>query len=735
MLDNTKQEQQIQRFLDTLSQAQPILADCAPEKDLAEFSAYQETFRRKVADFYRENRKLNIGVVGQVKAGKSSFLNTLLFEGKEVLPKAATPKTAALTRMEYAEENVIEVEYYTPDEWGIQEENAALDLDGDVYASARELVEMVRERVRAGKLDPDKCLGKGTARLAFDTYEQLIARLNDYVGVDGTYTPLVKSVSLYLHNEQFRGLSIVDTPGLNDPIVSRTIRTKEFIEVCDVVFFLSQSGSFLDSTDWGLLSAQLPQGGVKRLVLIGSKYDSALRDVLQKKPPNASPFGASPFGGKADPTHADNIPDACRIAAGTLNRRAVQQVEQERRHLQQMDCGGALLSVIEQCKKPILFSSMACNMRRKPREAYTPEEEKLYQRLSQFSRDMDADLKRIGDIAPIQALFDEVVREKENILREKSGSFTADESAKLSVKLSGWAEQAQNRSAILARNDRAQLEARKLEVERQQSEICAAITELFSMRIDTLRKEKSDGIAALRTSSGKLGKLDARTGTKKEDHGYFASDSKWWNPFSWGRKKWVPNIVDVNYTYMVSSDAAENLYRYAKESANRIEKVFTAAVSLRELRQQLCAVVVDHMDMGDERFDSAYFRVRVNELVDQVSFPTIHIDATGVVERYMAKFKGDITDEKDMTDLQNALLAGLEALTQELTAQFDREAEAFLKQLRIINTEFQNTLLKNIREDLDQLLGQLAKKEEEIARLDTYQEKLGEVRRMLEVVR
>ena len=732
MLDNTQQEQQIQRFLDALAQAQPMLADCAPEKDLAEFSAYQETFRRKVADFYRENRKLNIGVVGQVKAGKSSFLNTLLFEGREVLPKAATPKTAALTRMEYAEENAIEVEYYTPDEWEIQRENAALDLDGDVYASARELVEMVCERVRAGKLDPGKCLEKGKERLDFDTYEHLIDRLNDYVGVDGTYTPLVKSVSLYLHNEQFQGLSIVDTPGLNDPIVSRTIRTKEFIEVCDVVFFLSQSGSFLDSTDWGLLSAQLPQGGVKRLVLIGSKYDSALRDVLQKRPPSASPFGSSPFA-RMDPTHADNVPDACRIAAGTLSRRAVQQVEQEQKRLRQMDCGGALLSVIEQCKKPILFSSMACNMGRKPREEYTSEEEKLYQRLSQFSGDMDADLKRIGDIAPIQALFDGVKREKERILREKSGSLTSDAVAGLSVRLSSWAEQAQSRSAILAQNDRTQLEARKLEVERQQNKIREAISDVFGKRIDALKKEKSEGIAVLRTSSGRLGKLDAKTGTREEEHSYTVSTSKWYKPWTWGRTETRYYTTTVNYTYMVSSEAAENLYQYAKESANQIEKVFTAAVNLRELRQQLCAVVVNHMDMGDERFDSAYFRKRVNDLVDQVSFPTIHIDATGVVEQHMAKFKGNITDEEGMTELQNALRAGLEALTRELVAQFDREAEAFLRQLRAIDTEFQDTLLQNIREDLDQLMGQLAKKEEEIARLNAYQEKLGEVRRMLEV--
>ena len=54
----------------------------------------------------------------------------------------------------------------------------------------------------------------------------------------------MKAVTLFLHKKEFEGLSIVDTPGLNDPIASRTIRTKEFMEVCDVVFSLASPEAF-----------------------------------------------------------------------------------------------------------------------------------------------------------------------------------------------------------------------------------------------------------------------------------------------------------------------------------------------------------------------------------------------------------------------------------------------------------------------------------------------------------
>lgn len=116
----------------------------AKEEDIAGLNKLITNFKMKTEDFYRENRKLNIGVVGQVKAGKSSFLNTLLFEGKEILPKASTPKTATLTKMEYSEENVIQIEYYNSEEWEVLEENATVDLDDEIYTSAKEIVDMVK---------------------------------------------------------------------------------------------------------------------------------------------------------------------------------------------------------------------------------------------------------------------------------------------------------------------------------------------------------------------------------------------------------------------------------------------------------------------------------------------------------------------------------------------------------------------------------------------------------------
>ena len=81
-----------------------------------------------------KSRKLCIGIIGQVKAGKSSFLNTVIFEGRQILPRAATPMTAALTKLSFSETPQAIVHYYTQEEWS-HLERAAQDFEKNLKAA------------------------------------------------------------------------------------------------------------------------------------------------------------------------------------------------------------------------------------------------------------------------------------------------------------------------------------------------------------------------------------------------------------------------------------------------------------------------------------------------------------------------------------------------------------------------------------------------------------------------
>ena len=404
----TEDNKEFQTFIDNTNAIITEVTGHEKKEDISELQRLVSNFKKKTEDFYRTDRMLNIGVIGQVKAGKSTFLNTLLFDGKEVLPKAPTPKTATLTKMEYSDKNIIQIEYYSKEEWEVLEENACVDLEDEIYTSAREIIEMVR---RNG-VDPVPYLEKGKDILEYESYDALVSGLNNYVGEDGKYTPIVKAVTLYLNKEEFKGLSIVDTPGLNDPIASRTIRTKEFMEVCDVVFFLSPSTGFLDKSDWILLSSQLPQKGVKKLVLIASRYDSGVRDVLRKQEEDDI------FGDDENTT--DNVPKACRIVKKKLTKRAKAKVEEFVEDLEARESSPELIEVIRQCAKPIMISSLAYNMIGKAESEFTKEEKNMYSAIRQFSTDMDSDLNLLGNFDEVKALFREVVTEKEHIFEAKA---------------------------------------------------------------------------------------------------------------------------------------------------------------------------------------------------------------------------------------------------------------------------------------------------------------------------
>lgn len=246
----------------------------------------------------RNNEILKIGVVGQVKAGKSSFLNSLFFDGENVLPRASTPMTAGLTVLEYGEENKFTVEYYTKNEWQKFEDKAKEydDIVKDFKSSFPNLSDEeaakmanIPDDLAAAKELVERCLGTARRKIgtssedkSFTDKKDLQDILESYVGADGKYTSIVKSLSIHLNDERLKGMRIVDTPGVNDPVVSREHRTREFLRECHGVFFLSFASRFFDSTDVCFLTNRIGSQGIGTIVLIASKFDSVLQDAGSK---------------------------------------------------------------------------------------------------------------------------------------------------------------------------------------------------------------------------------------------------------------------------------------------------------------------------------------------------------------------------------------------------------------------------------------------------------------------
>lgn len=209
---------------------------------------------------------LTIGVIGQMKCGKSTFLNAFVFED-DVLPAATIPMTAALSVITYGEQKKVVAEFYTSNEWEEQKTQAARSIDG--------LSDLEKSKVQAAQelVEKSKELGNNLSQYLGHTQDDTFENLEEYVGADGKYVSITKSVKIFYPKEYLKGVEIVDTPGFNDPIVSREERTKEFLKKADVVLMLLYAGQPFNATDRTILFENVRQCGIGKVLIGINKYD------------------------------------------------------------------------------------------------------------------------------------------------------------------------------------------------------------------------------------------------------------------------------------------------------------------------------------------------------------------------------------------------------------------------------------------------------------------------------
>lgn len=254
------------------------------------------------------NDVLTIGVIGQMKCGKSTFLNAFVFED-DILPSAVTPMTAALSVITYGEKKKIVAEFYTPDEWEEQKIQAKRSFDevkgnGLEESKVKAAKELVEKSVKLGG-NISSYLGKTQE----DTFENLI----EYVGADGKYVSITKSVKIYYPKEYLKGVEVVDTPGFNDPIVSREERTKDFLNKADVVLMMLYAGRPFDATDRDILFKNVRQCGIGKVIIGINKYDI--------------PYGNGETEDEIRNYVKEELKKACRVCDDNTLVDIVQQVE------------------------------------------------------------------------------------------------------------------------------------------------------------------------------------------------------------------------------------------------------------------------------------------------------------------------------------------------------------------------------------------------------------------------
>lgn len=393
-----------------------------------------------------QNRLMNIGIVGRVKAGKSSLLNALIFDGEPILPKAATPMTAALTTITWGEVFQAKVEFYS------EADIAAITFKSDQFeqrlatrkrecleelmkrrnaqpngapvdttqltamADKKALNELQREeglfaahdqhkRMKASGLDAATLQLQSEIRA--DTPKELADRLHNYVGANGTYMPFTKTVHVAMPLDALRDICIIDTPGMNDPVQSREERTVELLKTCDVVFIVSPAGQFLNEQDLEVMGRITQKEGIQELVLVASQIDTQL-------------YGSEKRA---------RLSDAVEAIRTQLSARAQSTLTDLK--LSSPEVGSVFDKLIGAVHRNLLHSSGLChslNRRFDSPDSWDSNEQVTWENLSTdypdyFTRDNQAlslnSLDSLANIDAIKAMLAQVREKKTEITREK----------------------------------------------------------------------------------------------------------------------------------------------------------------------------------------------------------------------------------------------------------------------------------------------------------------------------
>ncbi len=223
-----------------------------------------------------ESQTLHIGVVGKMKAGKSSLVNAAIF-GSEALPTGPDPVTVTLTEVSYGEKDEVVVELLSESDIAELKEKAAYNGDDLILQTKAKAANEVLK-----SLTPDYESYIGSTKTIN------LSELSKFVDADGELSGLAKTVKIKLNNENLKGVTIIDTQGFNDPTTSRGDTTKNALNKCHVLLFVHNKDGY-DSTDVSLLTEQIEYAGISEIVDILNKVD-LLQDDISKWPKELAYF-------------------------------------------------------------------------------------------------------------------------------------------------------------------------------------------------------------------------------------------------------------------------------------------------------------------------------------------------------------------------------------------------------------------------------------------------------------
>ncbi|MGN8443520.1 dynamin family protein [Helicobacter pylori] len=759
LIEKTLQEQGLQEKAKSFMSDNSVIKAEELEKTLKEMQA--------------EDRDLKVGIIGRVKAGKSSLLNALIFEGVEVLPKAATPMTASLTILKYANTLSAEVEFYSQKdilelknehERYVREFNRIVDEEvkkqkekqslsnrakegiknfGNMLNRNKNPEEAPKERVlsdeeivkRAEGIAKDKLKGDEKLVSSYDQYEkmkksgslntknldpriqanslqELNQKLLQFVGADGKYMPYTKAVQISLNNPNLKDLEVIDTPGVNDPIASREERTKALLKDCDVVFIVSPSNQFLTDSDMSLFDRVSHKEGLQEIYFVASQVDSAVLSMSEVEKSR-----------QHLPTAFENAQKSLSSQLNNIMGKLIQNYPNQREVFEKAIKNGVILA------SGVCFSMHKDfnNQASWERNQKTGEYHNALRNLRDSYPDaFDSDDKSkeslllLSNMGAIEERLKKAAQEKEKIISQKWQDYAQSQANNLHSLIAQLLQDLEDEKKRIKSADISAIKEQIKAYENLSGEIDMKFREVYEEFILHFINNTKAGLEETLKKAIQTAKTRSR---EEEEEERYTERVKQGGLGGWARffggifneKDWGYNEVERTRATIKAGAVLD----YLTEMHERCERALNDSANSFKVvfKKELYAKVFSQLRQiirDDDLIDEVAFKKSVIAVLDRIEFKKFD---------YADKLPGEIRGKTGFLkgDEANAFIQSVENHVRGFEAETKKDVKGYIGGLRenLKKQNFASDTLKKLKENMQNLQHQAQNKEQSIAQLDT----------------
>ncbi|WP_187896872.1 dynamin family protein [Helicobacter pylori] len=757
LIEKTLKEQGLQE------KAGPFISDNAVIKT--------EELEKTLKEMQAEGRDLKVGIIGRVKAGKSSLLNALIFEGVEVLPKAATPMTASLTILKYAQNLSAEVEFYSPKdilelenehERYVREFNRIVEEEVKKQKEKQSLSNRAKERVRnlsnkfsrnknpeaapkenilsdeeivkrAERIAKDKLKGdeklvssydqcekmkkSGSlntknldSRIQANSLQELNQKLLQFVGANGKYMPYTKAVQISLNNPNLKDLEVIDTPGVNDPIASREERTKALLKDCDVVFIVSPSGQFLTDSDMSLFDRVSHKEGLQEIYFVASQADSAV--------------GSSSVVEKSNqhfPTALENAQKSLSSQLNSIMGKLIETYPNQREIFEKAIKNGVILTSGICFSMHKDFENQASWERNQKTEEYHNALRNLRDSYPDaFSSDDKSkeSLLFLSNMGAIEERLKKAAQKKEEIMSQKLQNYAESQANNLHNLIVQLLQDLEEEKKRVKNADISAIKEQIKAYEKLSGNIETGFREAYEEFIFHFIKNTRDGLEEALKKAIQTAKTRSREEEEEEHYIERVKQGGAWGSFKRNFFSFFDDDAGYNEVERTRTTIkAGAVLDYLTEMHESCESALNdSADSFKVVfKKELYAKVFKQLReiISDDLIDEVAFQKSVMAVLDSIEFKEFDYadKLPGEIRGKTGNLKGDEAD---------VFIQSVEMHVRNFKAETKKDVKGYIQGLRgnLEKQNFASDTLKKLKENMQNLHNQVQNKEQSIAQLD-----------------